>query len=396
MNLFLQFGYGMMEHCRELVPSMPGTTVILSPRDLNENQIERLSADIINLGGAIMLDPQIFDPRSDRIKLTSHTYWPDKYSTANANWSHVLRELYNYNQMAQTHQFILPGLYCDRVNNLFLNWQEDIVSMAQLYKKQKLGTLCLSAETIRFRDQLELLLSKTDEWNLDGYYIIAEHPDGDYLVDDPLWFSNLLMFLAGLKLQNKQVVLGYSNHQMLCMACAGIDAIASGTYMNVRLFTLDKFYEPDPDEIRRKNTWYYCPQALTEVTPEFLDIAFERGILKSLAPSPDFDNEYANILFAGARPSTTMYNEPLSFRHYLSCLYKQCQFASLPSFVERINHQRKILSDARKMINFMHKQGVRGQKRDFEDYIDVNLSAIDTFEADQGFLLNRTTSLFSK
>jgi len=50
MNLFLQFGYGMMEHCRELVPSMPGTTVILSPRDLNENQIESSHPDASNCG----------------------------------------------------------------------------------------------------------------------------------------------------------------------------------------------------------------------------------------------------------------------------------------------------------------------------------------------------------
>ena len=47
------------------------------------------------------------------------------------------------------------------------------------------------------------------------------------------------------------------------------------------------------------------------------------------------------------------------------------------------------------MIKFMHNNGVRGQKRDFDEYIDVNLSAIDTFEADQGFLLSRMASLFS-
>ena len=48
-----------------------------------------------------------------------------------------------------------------------------------------------------------------------------------------------------------------------------------------------------------------------------------------------------------------------------------------------------MLKSAGKLINFMHKHGVRGQRRDFEEYVDVNLSAIDTFEADKGFLIKR-------
>jgi hypothetical protein len=37
MELYLQFGYGMMEHTRRLVDEWDGGTVILSPRDLTVN-----------------------------------------------------------------------------------------------------------------------------------------------------------------------------------------------------------------------------------------------------------------------------------------------------------------------------------------------------------------------
>lgn len=394
MNLYLQFGYGMMKLCRELIPVMCDATIILSPRDLKDKQIEDFAAEIHKLGGATLLDPQLYAPRADHQTLTTHAYWPQEYSTASANWPIVMRELLRLNQNAHTSQFILPGLYCERVNSLYLNLHDDIVNAAQFYSGPKLGTLCLSAETLRFQDQLELLLSKTEMWDVDGYYVIAEHPNGDYFVDDPVWLYNLMSFCAALKLQNKKVILGYSNHQMLCMACAGIDAIASGTWMNVRSFNLEKFFIPDSDDQKRKKTWYYCPQALTEVKPEFLDIAFHRSVLKALAPLSDYRSPFADILFSGAIPTTTAYNEPASFKHYLACLYSQCQLTSQPSFADRINDQKKLLSDSQKMINFMHKHGVRGQKRDFEEYVDVNLSALDTFEADKGFLLNRTPSLF--
>lgn len=389
MKLYLQFGHGMMGLCRELLLKMPDSAVILSPRDLDEKQIKKLGNEIVNIGGTTLLDPQLYAPRCDHQKLTSHTYWPADYSTASMDYNITLSELKELNEKAQTDAFILPGLYCERVTDIWLNIHDDIISAAGKYSKKKIGTLCLSSETIRFQDQLDRILLKTENWNVDGYYIIADHPDGEYLVDDPIWLSNLLSFCAGLKLQKKKVILGYSNHQMLSCAVAGIDALASGTWMNVRSFTLDKFFTPDPDDIKRKRTWYYCPQALTEVKPEFLDVAFQRSILKSLAPLPEYNSQYANVLFSGAIPTTTAYNEPASFKHYLSCLYSQCEMASKKSFNETIDFQRESLQNAEKLIYFMHKHGVRGQKRDFEEYIDVNLSAIDTFEADKGFLLKR-------
>ena len=390
MKLYLQFGHGMMGLCRELLPNMPGSAVILSPRDLDEKQIERFGKDIEKAGGTTLLDPQLYAPRCDHHKLTNHTYWPKGYSTETTDYKNtVLPSLKALNDSAQASAFILPGLYCKRVTDIWLNIHDDIVDAATSYSGKKIGTLCLSAETLRNQEQLDRLLTKTEEWGLDGYYVIAAHPEGEYLVDDPVWLTHLLSFCAGLKLQNKEVILGYSNHQMLCTACAGIDALASGTWMNVRSFTLDKFFKPDPDEVKRKRTWYYCPQALTEVKPQFLDIALNNKILMSLAPLPEYNSHYAELLFSGALPTNAAYNEPASFKHYLTCLYSQCQMASKESFDETINYHRKSLKGAGKMIAFMHKHGVRGQKRDFEDFIDVNLSAIDTFEAENGFLLKR-------
>lgn len=53
MDLYLQFGHGMMEHSRHLVRSWGGGTVILSPRDLERKQLVKLSEEIrVMKGGA--------------------------------------------------------------------------------------------------------------------------------------------------------------------------------------------------------------------------------------------------------------------------------------------------------------------------------------------------------
>jgi hypothetical protein len=74
MDLYLQFGHGMMEHCRHLVRSWAGGTVILSPRDLKREQLVKLSEEIRALqGGQVLLDPQVYVPRSDQHTTTGRT-----------------------------------------------------------------------------------------------------------------------------------------------------------------------------------------------------------------------------------------------------------------------------------------------------------------------------------
>ena len=82
MELNLQFGYGMMDHSRHLIQTWGGGTVILSPRDLDGPQLQRLADDIRGLqNGRVLLDPQFYLPRTDHHRLTAHGYWPDAYET---------------------------------------------------------------------------------------------------------------------------------------------------------------------------------------------------------------------------------------------------------------------------------------------------------------------------
>ena len=50
------------------------------------------------------------------------------------------------------------------------------------------------------------------------------------------------------------MVVGYANHELLCLGAASVNAIASGTWMNVRAFSPDRFLSADEDEIKR-NGW---------------------------------------------------------------------------------------------------------------------------------------------
>jgi len=395
MKLFIQFGHGMMEHCRHLIENWRSGTVILSPRDMTERQIESLSRDIHDRGGSTLLDPQFYDPRGDHHGLVKHDYWPDNFNTSlflsGPPLSELMEKLVALNSIAQTDILILPGLYCQRIDDDWLAVQDAIINefVAFVPEMKRYATVCLSGESIRFEEQIETLLNASEEWEVNGYYVVAEHPNGAYLADDPMWLANLLSLCAGLKLQKRDIVLGYSNHQMLCMACAGVDAIASGTWLNVRSFSTEKFQEPDSDSISRRVKWYYCPQTLSEYKLPYLDMAFRRGVIGSFSAPSEYCSNYADILFGGAQPSTTDYSEQRSFRHYLTCLRHQCNVSKRETFSETVDYHLSLINEVEEMIRVAHRAGVRGQDRDFAEIIDVNRVAVEALVDIRGFVLER-------
>jgi len=313
MEMFLQFGYGMMEHCRHLIGSWGGGSVILSPRDLSDEQLTRLAEGTRDAGGSVLVDPQFYLPNADHERLVSHDYWPSDYESdvffTGPGARELLERLGELNQRLGTDRLVLPGLLCTQVDDIWLSRHEEFVRTARAMNldNRAWSTLALSSDVIRSRDQISELIESCSRWNAATFYLVCEHPNGDYLVSDPIWLAHVLDLIAGLRLAGSEVVVGYCNHQMLAADLAGANAICSGTWMNVRCFPPDKFRSSYEEEIRRRTTWFYCPQALSEYKLPFMDMAFEAGIL---------DLEQAKIAGESARDTayTLSRDRPLPAR----------------------------------------------------------------------------------
>ncbi len=399
MQMYLQFGYGMMEHCRHLIEEWNGGTAVLSPRDLNDGQLKRLSDTIRALpGGKVLLDPQFYLPHADHARLCQHSYWPSNYSTS-AFWSgpalvDLLTKLNALNQTLGTDAFVLPGLLAAAVDADWLETQRAIFEEAGALGSTRplYMTVALSADAARSEEQVALLMEEAEKWNADGYYLVFEHPNGDYLIEDPNWLANVLDITAGLRLKRAKVVVGYSNHQMLLLGCAKADAICSGTWMNVRSFPPDKFRQSYDEEIKQRATWYYCPTALSEYKIPTLDLARRQKILADLEPSGSFNNSYVSDLFSGQQPTSVGFTEQAAFRHYLHCLRLQATAASKPSFYETVAAHQSALNSAETLLKSFASVGVLGQQRDFRSIIDVNRGALSAFVATRGPVLRHRWS----
>ena len=399
MQLHLQFGYGMMEHCRSLISLWKGGTAILSPRDLDDEQLERLAESINVLpGGECLLDPQFYLPHADHERLCSHAYWPEEYKTGaffqGPALTKLLRNLRELNTRLNCRAFILPGLLAGSVDDDWLATQQAVIEEA-LAKEQQfalIATIALSAEAVKDEEQIARLLESAERWSVPGYYVVCEHPNGQYLVTEPNWVANVIDLVAGLRLRGAEVLLGYCNHQMLIAALAKVSAIASGTWMNVRSFPPDKFKAQYEDEIKQRATWYYCAQALSEYKIPFLDIAKRQGVLSLMAPPADLDGGFASALFSGVQPSSVPFSEQAAFRHYLNCLRIQCANATGTSFDVAVSNQERLLDDAAELLQRLAPSGIRGQLRDFGEIVDVNRAAMELFKTLRGAVLRRRWS----
>ena len=393
MDFYIQMGHGMQTMCKELTSEWGGSKIILSPLNLPPERLEKFTSDIEKVNDSVLFDPQLYFPRKYHKNLAKYNYWPQDEITnlENGNCDTLIGKLYELNKRISTSSFILPSFIVSKIDHRWNALQQSYITKAQSYSPDKalISTVAITGEVLSDSTQVEQIIQYIEHWNVEGIYIVCEHPDRYYLVDQPLWLSNLLALVAGIKRQHKKVIVGYASHQMLCLAMAKCDAIASGNFLNVRWFKPEHFETMEDDGISRRAIWYYCPQALSEYKVPFLDIAQRMGKLDVMKPAPEMMNPYCDMLFAGSLPSSTGYKESHAHRHYLCCLRYQSLMATRDSYSETMDSQLLILETAEQILSGLRSKGIRGQDRDFSDIIDVNRAAIAVHDAEFRFTLSR-------
>lgn len=393
MKFYIQMGHGMKKICTELSEYWGGATVILSPLNIAPGKLKPFSESLQKTNGRVLLDPQMYSPRKYHKNLQRYDYFPKTEFTniEMGDCGDVLSPLAKLNAEINAEAFILPSQTIIRYDDRWHRTQNSIANQGRHYAEgRKLyQTISLSGDAIIDEIQVENIVQSASQWDVDGVYIVCEHPQRYYLVDKPLWVANLLSLVAGIKRSGKEVVVGYASHQLLCLALAKCDALASGNFFNVRWFQPEHFETTDNDEPSRRSIWYYCPQALSEYKLTYLDVAKRAGLLPLMQPPENLANIYSDILFKGALPSSTNYIEPNSFKHYLHCLKVQCENATLPSYTQTYDALTLSLETATAIIAGLRNAKIKGQDRDFCEIADVVEAAIYLFDSEFRFAMSQ-------
>lgn len=395
MELFLQLGHGMRGHVKELTEKWGSSTTILSPKDLTHEDMIKFASEVHSLNGEILIDPQFYIPRTAHKKLPKHSFWPNDFDTNiffdGKGLTDMLKVLVNdYVIPTESKSLIVPTLYISDVDDDWFHFTDLIIDKIESISSiEKILTLCISHEILLSEEKTHELIERLEDYPVKGFYIIPIHPNDDYLVDNSVWLINLMDIVASMKLLGRKIIVGYCNQQELILSLAKVDAICSGSFMKTRMFPLSDFDENDDDGgIKRKSTWYYSPQTLSEYQIAFLDIAHRSGILDELKTPDIYDSGYADVLFQGAQPGTVKFSEREAYRHFLNCLRYQSLSTSKGTYTETKDFLRLLFETSQDISDFVKMNGVRAKNRDILNVIDSMLSAIDAFDNTWGLSFN--------
>lgn len=396
MELYLQFGHGMKQITIDLSKEWKGTTAILSPRDISPEQLRTWKNGFDKAGVKTLFDPQFYYPKSNHPGLLKYKYWDASFGTkleGNSTFEEELIQIImEYNNIAGCNSFIIPSAMYEYDENWIKRWKKQcdkLINATKKYVVEKRHILTLAFPEnllLQKEDEIEKIIEEIENFDVDGFYIVAYQPQKKYLVDTPMWLSNLLQICAAIKLNGKEVIMGYGNHQLLCLSAAGVDAMATGTYLNVRHF-FNKFAKDDV--IQRKSIWYYYPAAMSEYKMGFLDVAYNAGVINQMRPTKDMDKGFTDLLFKDILPSSTAFNETMAFKHYIHCVKIQAQNVSRRTYQDTVTANEVMLETAMRRIEYMEKHGVYAQTRSFKDIVDVNRAALQRLDKIRGFQLKQ-------
>lgn len=121
----------------------------------------------------------------------------------------------------------------------------------------------------------------------------------------------------------------------------------------------------------------------------FLDVAYNADVLQQMKPTKDMDRGFVDLLFAGALPSVTAFNETMAFKHYLHCVKMQMKNVRKETYQDTVTANEVMLETAMRRIEYMEKHGVYAQARSFKDIVDVNRAALQRLDKVRGFQLKQ-------
>lgn len=327
-----------------------GYGLILSPVNMPRNKIENLSSD---LKKDSLFDPQFYLPSSSRPKLLTYEFHPAIVYLQGSDTSDYLED-YSYDHAVECVEFqlqnefdsiIVPARHSEtfgdsyqRFNghmySTFLEVCSELDVNVPIYLTLPLHySMIFEEKTVN--DILNWVTSYTEN---QGIYLLCQKRSGSKQIKDSDFIENMLDICYSIKENDLSLIVGYCNTEGLLYSVAGADIIATGAYENLRMFSTDRWDEPEMRTGPKGR--YYSPALLNWVESGYIGTMERRGILERI----ESENRYSNILLDPVFPWN--FQRPEIYKHYFYCFDRQVEELSKLSLEERHNLLLRWIGDA--------------------------------------------------
>jgi hypothetical protein len=164
------------------------------------------------------------------------------------------------------------------------------------------ATLAISIDALRDRIELQNFLQEITELENPpkGFYLLVEHPDHDIppTLEEPDVLSRWMMVNRVLSLSGYEIINGYSDVLAPYLGASGANAVASGWFNTLKVFSLKKF-APNSGMARQPVPRYTSARLLKSIRHTELELLRTEfpEVLNGRPTDSDYDED------EGSRPS---------------------------------------------------------------------------------------------
>jgi hypothetical protein len=378
----LQQGWGMLQQIKELIINGSATGAIMSPRICDRNQMEKHLPIIGRLArGHVFFDPHFYEPRTDLEKVLTYPYFEElDFTTGRFDHREFCTRVVKYQrEVLSLDNIIIPGRYTNSLNEAWLRMHYECAEHGTQISEGSMAysTIAIGPDVVLNRDSMNSLVDEIVNYATQGVYLVYEHPRNSYFMNEEFLYILLGAFLS-IALAGKSIIVGYGNQQSLAFLAAGVDAIGSGNYRNVRAFDHLNCATRDTDKWR-KAIWYFDGQTFGEYRIPALSLAFRRGLKTLFGPS----TTHAASLLNSDQPTSVRWSETDAFAHYLTLMHQYtneiCQQPKSLRLNTLIDFFRLRLEASRPLTEAGFSLGDRA----FNESANTTLTALEAFRSDR-------------
>lgn len=252
MPSFMQMGHDTENLVGETELNFPG--IILSPLNRYPDELKNNIGTFRDKGNYnIILDSQLYYPKSSREKLNDYPYFPSDLDTADTSslgwWESLNTELSEFCSRldinAVTSPIVIPKYFSDDYYDLSLQVGNSLKAQLNSSNIDVLQTIIVDISLLTKDDYILRLASILSKSSCDSFYMIFTseiHPRNE--IANNFELTGAMNLIKELKMVKKQIYIAFCSSEMILYKIAGADFCCTGKFFNLRRFTKSRFEEP--------------------------------------------------------------------------------------------------------------------------------------------------------
>ncbi|MBW8010317.1 MAG: hypothetical protein FVQ83_03610 [Chloroflexi bacterium] len=394
IEIYHQLGWRFQWNFQSHKDDGVGDGFILGPRYMAMENVVDLDLEIKQKS---VFDPQFFIPGFPKGKLKSYGFFPeifsDGFSTDDFSGdiaNEAARNCVRF-QLEQDFKYIIipsryypgnPEKYIEMQEKLFINPFLQELSETNSSKEVFLQLL-LDEGVVKDEEYSAKILNwVTSIPKIDGIYLITEFKRRSKQIKDIDFLLALLHFIHALTdINNKALIIGYVNIELLLLSLANPTVVTLGSYENLRMFDIRKFEESSDQAIYSQPTpRIYMSSLLQMMDSRYIEVIKESQSKKNLL----FDeNHYQAEMF---EPEFNWnFNKAQLYKHYFLSMTNQVRELSALTGIARYNYFVDMVNNAISNYEYLEEKGIIFDTNSDSTHLTAWLTAANKFAIYQGW-----------